>query len=286
MSAAVCNIHRAPATGQCAKCKTRTCIRCGDVGKTCSFCREGVIQAFEVAQEDNDDCVNHDRIRAVGACPSCRRRFCSTCLNTQGTCFSCAQRAIDRAVQKESRTKSLEGKLKRQRQKRRQMTRRVGIVAGVMFLLVVASVIYRGHLPFMGPREQPKIGGLAPRKVYDDDRNARSGSKIWKAPTGRTQGAAGAGLPPAPGVVAVGRPGAGSRVSGRTVVDARIAQGVPQKVELYVNGTWLGVSDHAPYQFVWDTRSTAPGAATLEVVAYGFDGSTRRSVPVRVTVGP
>jgi len=286
MAAAVCNIHRAPASGRCAKCKTPTCLRCGEVGKTCSFCREGVIQALEVLQEESDDCVNHDRIRSVSACPSCRRRFCATCLNTQGTCFSCAQRAIDRAVQKESRTKSLEGKLKRQRQKRRQMTRRVGIVAGVMFLLVVASIIYRGHLPFMGPREEVRMGGLAPRKVYDADRRVQQGSRIWKAPTGKTQGAAGAGLPPAPGVVAVGRPAEGARVSGRTVIDARIAQGVPQKVELYVNGTWLGVSDHAPYQFVWDTRSIGSGPARIEIVAYGFDGSLRRSSPVSVQVVP
>jgi len=87
-------------------------------------------------------------------------------------------------------------------------------------------------------------------------------------------------------VVAVGRPAEGARVSGRTVIDARIAQGVPQKVELYVNGTWLGVSDHAPYQFVWDTRSIGSGPARIEIVAYGFDGSLRRSSPVSVQVVP
>ncbi|MEB3298656.1 MAG: Ig-like domain-containing protein [Candidatus Sericytochromatia bacterium] len=284
MPAALCNIHRASVTGQCARCKTRTCVRCGQVGKTCSFCREGVIQAIEIAQEEADDCVNHERIKAVAGCPSCRRRFCSTCLNTQGTCFPCAQRAIDRAVQQDQKTKSLEGRLKRQRQKRRRTVRRVAIVAGAMILLVLGSVIYRGRLPFFQAADPGNSAVLAPQPVYDQEAQSGRSARIWKAPTERTRGQPVAGLPPAPGIVALARPGAGAIVSGRTVVDARIAQGTAQRVEFFVDGTWLGVSDHAPHQFVWDTRAHGRGSARLELVAYGFDGSARRSAVVTVQV--
>ena len=57
-------------------------------------------------------------------------------------------------------------------------------------------------------------------------------------------------------------------------------------VELQVNGSWIGMANHPPYQFEWDTSTFAPGRYKLQAIATEPGGGTHASPPLWVTVTP
>jgi hypothetical protein len=56
------------------------------------------------------------------------------------------------------------------------------------------------------------------------------------------------------------------------------------RVEFYVNGTLVSMTNVTPYNYAWDTTSVATGVSTLFARAYDGAGNVGQSANVRVTV--
>ena len=77
----------------------------------------------------------------------------------------------------------------------------------------------------------------------------------------------------------------GGGVVGTITVSASASDNVGvNRVELYVNGTLVGIDASAPYQFSWKTTSIANGPAQLKTVAYDAAGNLAQSPTVSVWV--
>ncbi len=88
-----------------------------------------------------------------------------------------------------------------------------------------------------------------------------------------------------PPTVSITSPTGGAAVSGTITVSANASDNVGvNRVELYVNGTLVGIDASAPYQFSWKATSIANGPAQLKTVAYDAAGNLAQSPIVTVWV--
>lgn len=79
----------------------------------------------------------------------------------------------------------------------------------------------------------------------------------------------------------------GQTVRGLVPVKVRLTGGsAPLNVELHVNGSWVGMANHPPYQFDWDTSTQPPGRYKVQAIATDPAGANHASSPVWVTVAP
>ena len=103
--------------------------------------------------------------------------------------------------------------------------------------------------------------------AYDAAGNSTNSSVIVTVPA-----AAGDTTPP---TVAFTQPAAGATVTGwqNPVATASDNVGVTE-VEFTVDGTLLGVDTAAPYGWMWDTSTVAPGSHTIRAVASDAAGNT------------
>lgn len=87
-----------------------------------------------------------------------------------------------------------------------------------------------------------------------------------------------------PPVVTVTAPAAGN-VSGTATVTATAADALAiAKVELFANGTSLGVVTTSPYSVQWDTTALANGSIALKAIATDVNGNVGTSPTVTVTI--
>ena len=74
-------------------------------------------------------------------------------------------------------------------------------------------------------------------------------------------------------------------VSGLALVDVSASDNVGvTKVELRANGNLVATDSVAPYQFSWDTSTSANGSVTLTTVAYDAAGNSKTSTAIVVNV--
>jgi len=96
-----------------------------------------------------------------------------------------------------------------------------------------------------------------------------------------------AGPPPdtTPPTASITSPSAGATVSGTTTIDVAASDNVGvTKVQLYVDGTSLGIDTSTPFSFAWDTTQVSNGSHSLEAIAYDAAGNQGASAVVGVTV--
>ncbi|HEX8435936.1 Ig-like domain-containing protein [Archangium sp.] len=85
--------------------------------------------------------------------------------------------------------------------------------------------------------------------------------------------------------VALSAPGQNARLRGTVQVSATASDNLGvTKVELYVDGTWLGTDDASPFAMSWNTGGVTDGAHSLTVRAYDAAGNVGTSTAVAVTV--
>ncbi|WP_242360263.1 MULTISPECIES: Ig-like domain-containing protein [Anaeromyxobacter] len=80
-------------------------------------------------------------------------------------------------------------------------------------------------------------------------------------------------------------PAPGATLGGMVRLEATASDDVAvTKVELLVDGAWVGAADAAPYTAPWDTARVANGPHTVSSVAYDAAGNVAASAPVEVVV--
>ena len=85
--------------------------------------------------------------------------------------------------------------------------------------------------------------------------------------------------------VSIASPTGGAMVSGLALVDVSASDNVGvTKVELRANGNLVATDSVAPYQFSWDTSTSANGSVTLTTVAYDAAGNSKTSTAIVVNV--
>ena len=85
--------------------------------------------------------------------------------------------------------------------------------------------------------------------------------------------------------VSIVSPAGGITVSGLALVDVSASDNVGvTKVELRANGNLVATDSVAPYQFSWDTSTSANGSVTLTTVAYDAAGNSKTSTAIVVNV--
>jgi Subtilase family/Bacterial Ig domain/Fervidolysin N-terminal prodomain len=88
-----------------------------------------------------------------------------------------------------------------------------------------------------------------------------------------------------PPTASITSPSAGATVSGTTTIDVAAADNVGvSKVQLYVDGTSLGMDTSSPFSFAWDTTQASNGSHSLQAIAYDAAGNQGASAVVVVTV--
>jgi hypothetical protein len=107
--------------------------------------------------------------------------------------------------------------------------------------------------------------------------------EMWSAPIWI---AAAAGAPDTtPPTTSITSPAAGATLSGTTTVAASASDNVGvTKVEFYVDNALKSTSTAAPYQWSWNTTSSANGSHSLTSKAYDAAGNVGTSAAVAVTV--
>ena len=95
--------------------------------------------------------------------------------------------------------------------------------------------------------------------------------------------------PPAPDTTpptaSITSPSAGATVSGTTTIDVSASDNVGvTQVQLYVDGTSLGIDNSTPFSFAWDTTKSSNGSHSLQAIAYDAAGNQGTSAVVGVTV--
>jgi hypothetical protein len=79
----------------------------------------------------------------------------------------------------------------------------------------------------------------------------------------------------------------GQRVRG--VVPLRVTvkgTTAPVQVELRVNGEWIGMANHPPYQFEWESGTQSPGPYRIQAIVTDASGQAHHSALIPVTVLP
>ena len=153
------------------------------------------------------------------------------------------------------------------------------IVAGVVALMMKAN-------PSLAPVDLVTLV-----KANADDR----GTAGWDSSFGygrvnayRSVAAAAASAPPSdstPPAVAVTAPSAGATLSGTaTLTVAASDNAAVSRVDLYVDGAFLGSDTTAPYSFSWDTTTASNGPHTVVAKAVDAAGNVGTSSSVAVTV--
>jgi len=91
-----------------------------------------------------------------------------------------------------------------------------------------------------------------------------------------------------PPTVEITSPAANATVSGVVSISTRVTDNVGiEVVRFYAGTTLLGEDGIAPYEWLWNTTTRAPGAVQLQVVAVDLAGNTGNAqVTVTVNNGP
>src|SRR5262249_26775272 len=109
-----------------------------------------------------------------------------------------------------------------------------------------------------------------------------TGDEMWSAPIWINQASAPDTVPPTTAITA---PANGATVSGTTSVTASASDNVDvTRVEFYLDNALQSTSTAAPYQWNWNTTTSANGAHTLASHAYDAAGNVGTSANVTVTV--
>jgi thermitase len=88
-----------------------------------------------------------------------------------------------------------------------------------------------------------------------------------------------------PPTASITSPSAGATVSGTTTIDVAASDNVGvTKVQLYVDGTSIGIDTSSPFSFAWDTTQASNGSHSLQAIAYDAAGNQGTSAVVGVTV--
>src|SRR5713226_347143 len=109
-----------------------------------------------------------------------------------------------------------------------------------------------------------------------------TGDRIWSAPIWINQGGTPDTTPPTTSITA---PANGATVSGTTTVTASAADNVGvAKVEFYLDSVLQSTSTASPYQWSWNTTTSANGSHSLISKAYDAAGNIGTSATVTLTV--
>jgi hypothetical protein len=109
-----------------------------------------------------------------------------------------------------------------------------------------------------------------------------TGDEMWSAPIFINQTSAPDTIPPTTAITA---PANGATVSGTTSVTASASDNVGvTRVEFYLDNALQSTSTSAPYQWSWNTTTSANGSHTLTSRAYDAAGNVGTSANVTVTV--
>ncbi|HYS55922.1 MAG TPA: Ig-like domain-containing protein [Thermoanaerobaculia bacterium] len=109
-----------------------------------------------------------------------------------------------------------------------------------------------------------------------------TGDRIWSAPIWINQGGTPDTTPPTTSITA---PASGAIVSGTTTVTASASDNVGvTRVEFYLDNVLQSTSTASPYQWSWNTTTSANGSHNLNSKAYDAAGNIGTSTTVTVTV--
>ncbi len=109
-----------------------------------------------------------------------------------------------------------------------------------------------------------------------------TGDRIWSAPIWINQGGTPDTTPPTTSITA---PPNGATVSGTTTVTASASDNVGvTRVEFYLDNVLQSTSTASPYQWSWNTTTSANGSHNLSSKAYDAAGNIGTSTTVTVTV--